>query len=127
MPPEHLHVQTRDRDWFADKIPSAGAIFLGQYTPVALGDYAAGPSHVLPTGSTARFASGLTANDFLRRTSILSFTRNGMREIAEDVVFLANKEGLTGHSASVLMRSDVNNHVAPRPPKKDKKPAAAAK
>jgi histidinol dehydrogenase len=129
LAPEHLHVQTRDPEAFSDRISSVGAIFLGQYTPVALGDYAAGPSHVLPTCGTARFASGLIANDFLRRTSILSFTRHGMREIAEDVVFLANKEGLTGHAASVSMRASESNHVAPRPPKKpekapEKKPAA---
>jgi histidinol dehydrogenase len=123
--PEHLHVQTRDPEAFSDRISSVGAIFLGQYTPVALGDYAAGPSHVLPTSGTARFASGLIANDFLRRTSILSFTKNGMREIAEDVVYLANKEGLTAHAASVQMRVNESNHVAPRPPKKpEKKPAA---
>jgi histidinol dehydrogenase len=124
MAPEHLHVQTRDPEGFADKISSAGAIFLGQFTPVALGDYAAGPSHVLPTGTTARFASGLTANDFLRRTSILSFTKNGLKEIAEDVAYLANKEGLTAHSASVTMRISDSNHVAPRPPKKPEKKVA---
>jgi histidinol dehydrogenase len=126
MGPEHLHIQTRDPEAFADRISSAGAIFLGQYTPVALGDYAAGPSHVLPTGGTARFANGLSANDFLRRTSVLSFTKNGMREIAEDVIFLANKEGLTAHAESVAMRIDETTHVAPRPPKKPV-PKAAAK
>jgi histidinol dehydrogenase len=127
LAPEHLHIQTRDPEAFADRITTAGAIFLGQYTPVALGDYAAGPSHVLPTGGTGRFASGLTANDFLRRTSVLSFTKNGMREIVEDVVFLANKEGLTAHAESVAMRLDETNHVAPRPPKKPVPKAAAAK
>jgi len=120
-----LHVQTRDPEAFADKISSAGAIFLGQYTPVALGDYAAGPSHVLPTGTTARFANGLSANDFLRRTSILSFTRNGLRDIAEDVMLLAKAEGLTGHAASVSLRTTDSNHVQPRPPKKAEKKAAA--
>ena len=74
LAPEHLHIQTKDPESFAEKIDNAGAIFLGAYTPVAIGDYAAGPSHVLPTGGTARFASGLTANDFRRRTSILNFT-----------------------------------------------------
>ena len=64
----------------ASDIDNAGAIFLGPYTPVAVGDYAAGPSHVLPTGGTARFASGLSANDFLRRTSVLSFTRDGLAQ-----------------------------------------------
>src|SRR5262245_5336644 len=124
--PEHLHVQTRDPEAFADRISSAGAIFLGQYTPVALGDYAAGPSHVLPTGGTARFANGLSANDFLRRTSVLSFTKNGMREIADDVIYLANKEGLTAHSESVTMRIDEAARIAPRPPKKPV-PKAAVK
>jgi histidinol dehydrogenase len=120
--PEHLHIQTRDPEAFAERINSAGAIFLGQYTPVALGDYAAGPSHVLPTGTTARFANGLSANDFLRRTSILSFTKNGMREIADDVIFLATQEGLTAHAASVSMRLNESSHIHPRPPKKaDKK------
>lgn len=126
MAPEHLHVQTRDPEAFADKVSHAGAIFLGPYTPVALGDYAAGPSHVLPTGTTARFASGLTANDFLRRTSVLSFTKHGIRELAEDAVFLANREGLTAHASSVTMRINEAAHVAPRPPKKPV-PKAAAK
>lgn len=114
--PEHLHIQTRDPEAIADKIIHAGAIFLGHFTPVALGDYAAGPSHVLPTGATARFASGLTSNDFLRRTSWLSFTQRGVKVIAEDVNRLAAKEGLTGHANSVTLR--VNDHPTPRPPKK---------
>ncbi len=125
LAPEHLHIQTRDPEGFAEKVSSAGAIFLGQYTPVALGDYAAGPSHVLPTGSTARYANGLSANDFLRRTSILAFTKNGMREIADDVVYLANKEGLTAHAASVSMRIHESSHVHPRPPKKAEKKASS--
>jgi histidinol dehydrogenase len=119
---EHLHIQTRkpNPEHFADRIDNAGAIFLGQYSPVALGDYAAGPSHVLPTGGTARFASGLSANDFRRRTSIINFSRTGLRDIAEDVILLAKKEGLTGHAASVEMRlKDVA--PAPRPPKKEVK------
>jgi histidinol dehydrogenase len=114
---EHLHIQTRDPENFADRIDSAGAIFIGQFSPVALGDYAAGPSHVLPTGGTARFASGLSANDFRRRTSIINYTRTGLREIAEDVILLANREGLTGHAASVRMRLK-DASPAQRPPKK---------
>jgi histidinol dehydrogenase len=121
LAPEHLHIQTRDPEAFADRIHSTGAIFMGQYTPVAIGDYAAGPSHVLPTGNTARFASGLSANDFLRRTSVLSFTKTGLKEVSDDVVFMANKEGLTGHAASVAMRVSETNHFAPRPPKKAEK------
>src|SRR5262249_24994390 len=70
LAPEHLHIQTREPQRLADAVDNAGAIFLGPYAPVALGDYVAGPSHVLPTGGTARFASGLSANDFLRRSSV---------------------------------------------------------
>lgn len=119
LAPEHLHIQSRDPEAVADNIEFAGAIFLGHFTPVALGDYAAGPSHVLPTGSTARFSSGLVANDFLRRTSVLSFTQRGLRVIAEDVNRLAEKEGLPGHVHSVTLR--VNDHPTPRPPKKTSK------
>jgi histidinol dehydrogenase len=104
LAPEHLHLATRDPENLVSDIESAGAIFLGHYTPVALGDYVAGPSHVLPTGGTARFASGLSANDFLRRSSVLSFTKTGMERAANDVRILANKEGLTAHAASVDRR-----------------------
>ena len=102
--PEHLHIATENAAELAEKIPHAGAIFLGNYTPVALGDYAAGPSHVLPTSGTARFASGLTSNDFLRSNSLLHFTREGMKGLAPDVQVLATKEGLTAHRASVEIR-----------------------
>src|SRR5208337_4633273 len=76
--PEHLHIATANPERLAEKIRHAGAMFLGNYTPVALGDYAAGPSHVLPTSGTARFASGLSCNDFLRAGSILCFTQQGL-------------------------------------------------
>jgi histidinol dehydrogenase len=102
--PEHLHIATEHAAELAEKIDHAGAIFLGNYTPVALGDYAAGPSHVLPTSGTARFASGLSSNDFLRAGSILHFSHDGMRQLASDVRVLATKEGLTAHRASVEIR-----------------------
>lgn len=127
LAPEHLHIQTRDPDAMFEDIDSAGAVFLGPFTPVAVGDYAAGPSHVLPTGGTARFASGLNANDFRKRTSVIRFTRKGLQEISEDVVFLANTEGLTGHAASVEMRANDNGPAARPKPKPDKVPAAAKK
>lgn len=114
--PEHLHIETRNPQALADKIDCAGAILLGHYTPVALGDYAAGPSHVLPTGGTARFGSGLTANDFLRRSSVLQFTLAGMKSLANDVRRLAEKEGLTAHAASVDIRlavPETNGNTAP--------------
>ena len=123
LAPEHLHVQTRDPAAFTDEIDNAGAVFLGPWTPVALGDYGAGPSHVLPTGGTARFASGLSANDFRRRTSIIEFKRAGLRDIAPDVVYLANREGLTAHATSVEARSGTTG--APMRPKP--KPEKVAK
>ncbi len=104
LAPEHLHLATREPDRLCDRISNAGAIFLGHWSPVALGDYAAGPSHVLPTGGTARWASGLSANDFLHRSSILAFTQEGLRGLADPVRVLAGKEGLTGHAASVEVR-----------------------
>ena len=118
--PEHLHIQTRDPDAFAEGVDNAGAIFLGPFTPVALGDYAAGPSHVLPTGGTSRFSSGLNANDFRKRTSVLRFTRNGLRDISDDVIFLAKKEGLTAHVASVEVRVNDTGPAARPKPKPDK-------
>jgi len=102
--PEHLHIATKSPERLLAKIDNAAAVFVGHFTPVALGDYAAGPSHVLPTGGTARFANGLSAIDFLRRSSLLQFTAKGLAELAPDVRVLAEKEGLTGHAASVEIR-----------------------
>ncbi|MFN9915330.1 MAG: histidinol dehydrogenase, partial [Pirellulaceae bacterium] len=83
---------------------NAGATFLGSYSPVALGDYAAGPSHVLPTGGTARWASGLSSNHFLRSSSVIEFNRMGLEAIAADVERLATCEGLTAHRQSISIR-----------------------
>ena len=102
--PEHLHIATDHPENLLAKIRHAGAVFLGNYTPVAVGDYAAGPSHVLPTGGTARFASGLSARDFVRSNSVLYYSREGLAELADDVRTLADKEGLTAHRASVDVR-----------------------
>ena len=102
--PEHLHVATENAEELLGKVRHAGAIFLGNYTPVALGDYAAGPSHVLPTSGTARFASGLSANDFLRPGSVIHFDQEGMTRLAPAVRTLATKEGLTAHRESVEIR-----------------------
>lgn len=104
LAPEHLHIATENAEELVEKILHAGAVFLGNYTPVALGDYAAGPSHVLPTSGTARFLGGLSANDFLRPNSILHFTREGLAGLAPDVRVLASKEGLTAHRQSVEIR-----------------------
>ena len=102
--PEHLHLDVAEPEPLLEKIPHAGAAFLGHYAPVAVGDYAAGPSHVLPTGGTARFASGLCANDFLRRTSVISVTKAGLNDLADDVRRLADVEGLTAHRSSIDVR-----------------------
>ena len=109
--PEHLHIATNAPESLLARIPHAGAAFLGHYSPVALGDYVAGPSHVLPTGGTARFASGLCANDFLRRTSVIHFTRAGLADVAADVRLLAETEGLTGHAKSVDIRVDDERRI----------------
>jgi len=101
---EHLHLACDDAEDLLAAIDCAGAIFVGPYSPVALGDYAAGPSHVLPTGATARFASGLSANDFLRSGSVIQFTRDGLEAVADDILLMAGKEGLTGHAQSVALR-----------------------
>lgn len=104
MAPEHLHVSTADPEATLSQIQNAGAIFLGHHTPVALGDYVAGPSHVLPTGGTARFANGLCATDFLKRSSVIAYNQAALAAEAQDVCLLATKEGLTAHRASVEKR-----------------------
>jgi histidinol dehydrogenase len=101
---EHLHLACGESERLLKQIHNVGAVFMGPYSPVPLGDYAAGPSHVLPTGATARFASGLSSNDFLRSTSITHFTRTGLDAIADDVLLLAREEGLTGHAEAVRVR-----------------------
>lgn len=101
---EHLHISTARPEEMLARVQNAGAIFLGHETPVALGDYVAGPSHVLPTGGTARFANGLCANDFLKRSSVIAYNRAGLAYDADAVRMLADKEGLTAHRASVDIR-----------------------
>ncbi len=104
LAPEHLHISTANPEAMLGKIQNAGAIFLGHDTPVALGDYVAGPSHVLPTGGTARFANGLCATDFLKRSSVIAYNRDGLAKDADLVRLMADKEGLTAHRASIDIR-----------------------
>jgi histidinol dehydrogenase len=101
---EHLILASDDADALSKQVTNAGAIFLGHYTPVAVGDYLAGPNHVLPTGGTARFFSPLGVEDFLKRTSITRFEPPKLRELGLDVMRLAEMEGLTGHGISVDLR-----------------------
>ena len=102
--PEHLHIQTEDPSQLIAQIRNSGAAFLGNYTPVALGDYAAGPSHVLPTGGTCCWAAGLSSNSFLRSGSVTQFDQKSLKDISDDVIRLASKEGLTAHARSVSIR-----------------------
>lgn len=104
LAPEHLHISMSDPDRMLSRIQNAGAIFMGHFTPVALGDYVAGPSHVLPTGGTARFSNGLASTDFLKRSSVIHYDERSLAEDADHVRLMANKEGLTAHSASVDIR-----------------------
>lgn len=104
LAPEHLHISTANPEDMLRRVQNAGAIFLGHYTPVAVGDYIAGPSHVLPTGGTARFANGLCANDFLKRSSVIAYDQAALQSQAADIRLMAAKEGLTAHSASVDVR-----------------------
>lgn len=104
--PEHLHIQTSNPSDLMQKIRNSGAAFLGNHTPVALGDYAAGPSHVLPTGGTCSWAAGLSSNSFLRSGSVTQFDADALNLISKDVVRLACKEGLTAHAKSVSIRCE---------------------
>jgi histidinol dehydrogenase len=104
LAPEHLHISMSDPDSMLAQIQNAGAIFMGHFTPVAMGDYVAGPSHVLPTGGTARFANGLAATDFLKRSSVIQYDQQSLAADAARVCLLAEKEGLTAHAASVTIR-----------------------
>lgn len=102
---EHLQIQCGDKSReIADRIKNAGAIFIGDYTPVAVGDYWAGPSHTLPTGISARFFSALSANDFIKSTSIIEYDRNKLSQSADDIIRLAKTEGLDAHAKSVEIR-----------------------
>lgn len=102
--PEHLTIETDDPESLADRIDSAGAIFLGHLSPEALGDYVAGPSHILPTGGSARFFSGLSCLDFLRRTSMIRYEAAGLKRDGQAAATLADAEGLDAHANSVRIR-----------------------
>ena len=101
---EHLQIMTNNPRKIAKKIRHAGAIFLGPYTPVAVGDYVAGPSHVLPTGGSARFFSGLGVNDFYKSSHILSYNKKALEKIREPLEKIAGIEKLQKHLDSVKVR-----------------------
>ncbi len=102
---EHVNVQVRDVPGVLAKLKHAGAIFVGPYAAVALGDYVAGPSHCLPTNTTARFSSGISVYEFLKRSSIARYEQEGLRSDAPAVITLAEAEHLDAHANSVRIRA----------------------
>ena len=102
--PEHLELCVPDPDALARKITHAGAIFLGAWTPEAIGDYISGPNHVLPTARSARFSSGLSVLDFMKRTTLASMSAEALREIGPAAEILARSESLEAHGLSVTAR-----------------------
>lgn len=104
LAPEHLEIVTHDDEAVAERVQHAGAIFFGAHTPEALGDYFAGPNHVLPTGGTARFASALSVHDFVRRTSMLSYSSEALQGSVDRIATLARAEGLDAHARSAEIR-----------------------
>lgn len=110
--PEHLEIVTQNPHDLLPFIKNAGAIFLGKYTPEAIGDYIAGPNHTLPTGGSARFFSPLGVEHFIKKSSIISFSANAMREIGDKCAILADAEGLEAHQKSVEIRlKDLQNTI----------------
>ncbi|MDB5694474.1 MAG: histidinol dehydrogenase [Sphingomonas bacterium] len=108
LAPEHLQLAVDDPEGLFDQVRHAGSVFLGRHTPEAIGDYVAGPNHVLPTGRRARFASGLGVLDFMKRTSFLQLDEDALRELGPATVRLAEAEGLPAHARSVALRLRLN-------------------
>jgi histidinol dehydrogenase len=104
LAPEHLEIMARDEEGIAARVRHAGAIFFGAYAPEAVGDYFAGPNHVLPTGGTSRFSSALGVYDFMKRTSLLRYSADELEKTREMIAALARSEGLDAHARSVLIR-----------------------
>ncbi len=102
--PEHVELHIENPYEWIGEIRNAGAILIGPYSPEAVGDYIAGPNHILPTGTSARYASPLSVNDFLKRTSLISYTKTALEKVTPDVIKLAEVEGLEGHAAAMKIR-----------------------
>ena len=112
LAPEHLEIITNDDEAVAGRIRHAGAIFFGPYSPEAVGDYLGGPNHVLPTAGAARFSSALAVYDFVKRTSLLRYSREAMQRSSEAIATLAMAEGLDAHARSALIRTRARNDFA---------------
>ena len=102
--PEHLEIATADPFAMMAKIKNAGAMFLGEYSSEPLGDYFAGPNHVLPTNGTAKFFSALCVEDFLKKSSIVYYTKDALRAVSDDIVSFAKSEQLTAHANAISVR-----------------------
>ena len=107
--PEHLELNIKNYTKMIKKIKNAGSIFLGKYSPEAMGDYLAGPNHVLPTSGSAKFSSGLSVNDFLKRHSLIKITKTGIERLGSSVINLAQHENLEGHANSIKIRLKKEN------------------
>ena len=102
--PEHLELFIKNDTKIREKINNAGSIFIGKFSPEAMGDYIAGPNHVLPTSGTAKFSSGLSVNDFLKRHSLIKISKTGIERLGPSVINLAQHENLEGHANSIKIR-----------------------
>ena len=106
LAPEHLEVCVRDPMEYIGRLDNAGSVFLGNYSPEPLGDYFAGPNHVLPTSGTARFFSPLSVDSFVKKSSFIYYTKNALLPQADDIIRLAEAEGLTAHANSIRVRKE---------------------
>jgi histidinol dehydrogenase len=104
LAPEHLELIVKDPFDYIDRIQNAGALFLGPYAPEPMGDYIAGPNHVLPTAGTARFSSALSVENFTKKTSLIHYSKEAFAKEADDVIRLAETEGLSAHANSIRIR-----------------------
>ena len=104
--PEHLEIMTESPESLLPSVRHAGAIFLGAFSPEPLGDYFAGPSHVLPTGGTARYASVLNVDTFMKTTSVIAYAARDLEQAADDVIRLAEAEGLDAHAQAIALRRE---------------------
>ena len=107
--PEHLELCVDNPFDYLDAMRHAGSIFMGRNCPEALGDYFAGPNHTLPTSGTAKFSSPLSVDDFVKKTQYTYYTKDALSRVAKDVAFFAEKEGLTAHAKSAVVRLDEEN------------------
>ena len=110
--PEHLQLMIESPEIYLSSIQNAGAVFMGNMAPASVGDYYAGPSHVLPTDRSARFASALTINDFIKDIHVISMDADALKEAADTIIKIADAEGLEAHAESIRLRIEELNDLA---------------